>query len=200
MGVAARTCAVGWVLGWVVAGGAVLAPGVAEAHPKGFHKKVVLTVRLTSLEGLVVMDVDGSERTRGLRAAADRDGDRRLDAQEGKRLLATVQAMALRHLKVAVSGAPIPVAVKDAKLNLHGDHTVSDAGLSVALYLDQKHPHAVTPGLVLTVEDEAPDHGHVALEVHQAWGPDAGSAEPFQQELARGQRAEIRLGALTDAR
>ena len=60
----------------------VLMAGVVEAHPRGFHKKLVLTAYRTRLEGLMTMDADGAERTRGLRAAADTDGNGKLSQDE----------------------------------------------------------------------------------------------------------------------
>lgn len=192
-----------WVIGrhtslaWLAGGLILLAATGAEAHPRGFHKKVVLTAWRTRLEGLLSLDADGAERTRGLRAAADADGDKKLSKDELKALQERVVKLATESLKLDISGAKVPVEVKEAKLNVHGDFTVSDAGLSVAVLMVMRHPHAVTPGMTLTVEDRAPDLSHVSVEVFQATGGDAG-AELTKGELLPAQKLKVRLGALTD--
>lgn len=174
-----------------------LASDRAEAHPRGFHKKVVLTAYRTRLEGLVSLDADGAERTRGLRAAADLDGDKKLSKDELKALQDRLLKLATESLELDISGAKVPVEVKEVKLNVHADFTVSDAGLSVAALLVMKHPHAVTPGMTLTVKDRAPDLSHVAVEVFQATGGDGG-AELTKGELLPAQKLKVRLGSLVD--
>jgi hypothetical protein len=169
----------------------------ADAHPRGFHKKLVLTAYRARLEGLMSMDADGAERTRGLRAAADADGDGKLSKSELKQLQDRVVKLAIGSLKLEISGAKIPVEVKDAKLNVHGDFTVSDSGLSVAVLLMMKHPHEVTPGMTLVVEDRAPDLSEVPVEVYQARTGDAG-VEVQKAELKVGDKMKVRLGPLAD--
>ena len=176
----------------------LLFAGVAEAHPRGFHKKLVLTAYKTRLEGLLSMDCDGGERTRGLRAAADVDGDQKLSKAELKALQARLVKLATESLKLDISSAKVAVEVKEAKLNVRGDFTVSDAGLSVAVLMVMKHPHSVTPGMTLTVEDRAPDLSHVGLEVYQATGGDGGTGEASKVELENGQKHQVRLGVLVD--
>jgi hypothetical protein len=176
---------------------ALLVGTAVDAHPRGFHKKLVLTAYKTRLEGLLAMDADGGERTRGLRAAADTNGDQKLSKDELKGLQDRLVKLATESLKLDISSAKVAVEVKDAKLNVRGDFTVSDAGLSLAVLLVMKHPHAVTPGMTLTVEDRAPDLSHVALEVFQATGGDAG-AEVSKVELENRKKHQVRLGVLVD--
>ena len=170
----------------------------ASAHPRGFHKKILFTAQRTSLEALVVMDVDGAERTRGLRAAADKDGNGKLSPAELQDLKQKVVAMATHALKLSMSGAPVPVVVQESKLSVHGDFGISDAGFSLAALLVMKHPQPVTPGLKLVIEDQAPDLSEVAVEVYQVTLADAGAAEPTRADLKPGEKLEVRLGALAD--
>ena len=174
-----------------------LAALTADAHPRGFHKKVVFTAYRTRIEGLLSMDVDGSERTRGLRAAADVDGDGKLSPAELKELRDRVVKLAIGSLKLEISGARIPIEVKDAKLNVHADFSTGDAGLSVAVLMVMKHPYEVKPGMTLVVEDRAPDLSDVPVEVYLAGAGDAGVLVE-KSELKLGDKLSVRLGVLAD--
>lgn len=175
---------------------ALLLTGVAFGHPQGFHKKLVLTASLTALEGLVVMDVDAGERCRLIRQGADTNHDGVLDAPERQALKARLVAMATRKLSLSIAGAKVPVTVKESKLSLREDFGVGEGGLSVAVLLDMVHPHAVSVGMGLSIEDSAPDFSHVEVRVEQLPAPDAGVPTPVVKQLEDGERMTVRLEAL----
>lgn len=170
----------------------------AQAHPRGFHKKIVLNAYRTRLEGLVVLDVDGAERTRGLRAAADKNGDKKLSQDELKELEQRLTTLALGSLRLTISGAPVPVAAKLTKLDVKGDFGVSDGGLSVAAMLMVRHPAPVSPGMTLLIQDKSPDLSPVTVQVFMARSVDAGTLDAQQGELEAGKAFAVRLGQLID--
>lgn len=177
--------------------GALLAglvlPLGAAAHPEGFHQRLTFTLTKTTLTGLLVLDVDSGERCELLRAGADANHDGTLSRPERAALERKLAGFITRPLKLAISSFPLPLTIKESKLNLHGSPEVSRDGLSVALLLEVKHPYAVTPGMHLEVSAASPDQAPVRVEVFQ----DAQPAEPpFRQELEVGSSARVRLGAL----
>jgi hypothetical protein len=166
------------------------------AHPQGFHKRVTLELWSTSITGLVVMDVDGGERCELLRAGADLNRDGLLDPSETKALKKKLTTLATRALKLWISGYPVAVEVKDAKVTLKEDSRVSQTGVSVAVLLEMRHPYAVTPGMSLWLEDSAPDGSHVEIEVFQHGLADAGTLAPVKRSAGSAERVTVRLGAL----
>lgn len=175
----------------------VLLPCAAFAHPKGFHTKIVFSVSKYAVDALLVMDVDGSERVKLLREGADTNGNGVIDGDETAALKKKLTAMATRALKVGISGAPVPLTVKDVKLSLREDKSVSETGVSVALMLEGVHPHEVTPGMSLEVEDTSPDFSPVVIEVSALSGADGGAEALETYELPAGQKHAVRLGSLS---
>lgn len=167
------------------------------AHPQGFHKRVTLELYSTSITGLIVMDLDGGERCELLRSGADQNRDGVLDAKETGALQKKLTTLASRALRLWISGYPIAIEVKEAKISLKEDPRVSPNGVSIALLLELKHPYAVTPGMSLWLEDTAPDFSTVEIEVLQHPAADAGAGEPpVKKTLPAGERLTVRLGAL----
>lgn len=176
---------------------AVLLLGLSvQGHTAGFHKRLMLQVSRTALDGVLTMDVDSGERCAALRAGADLDHDGTLDAAERQKLKDRLTTMATRALVLDISGAKVAVVVKSAKLNLRDDFTAGTGGVSLALLLEMVHPYAVTPGMSLTVEDTAPDFSHVEIEVQQVPGADAGLTPASKGSLEPGQKLKVRLEAL----
>jgi hypothetical protein len=181
--------------GFVVA---ALLAATALAHPQGFHKKLTFTLTRTTVSGLVVMDVDSGSRCAVLRQAADADGDGRLKGAEVTQLKERLAAMALRTLKLGISGAATAVTPKESKLSLHEDPRVGEGGLSVAVLVELRHPHAVSEGLHFEVTDTSPDLSPVVVQVFQAAAKGATPEAPFEVELEAGKTASVRLGRLAD--
>ncbi len=177
-----------------------LAPLSAWAHPQGFHKKLAFTLTKYGVQGLVVMDIDGGERCSLIRSGADANHDGVLSAHESGLLKKRLVALATSKVKLAFSGAPIALEVKESKINLHEDPRVGEGGLSVAILVDLVHPHDVREGMNFEVEDTAPDLSPVNLEVFQVPATDAGALPPYVGELASGEKVQIRLGALAEHR
>ncbi len=172
----------------------LLAAG-AEAHPQGFHKKLVLNVSLYRIDGLITMDVDGGERCRLIRDGADANRDGILSGDEVKALKDKLTRLATRALKLSLSGFPVPPQVKEVKLDLRKDRAVSESGVSIALLLEDPHPAAVHPGTELVVEDVSPDQSPVHVEVNQV-PQDGGGEPPATTELEPGVKWKVRLGPL----
>jgi hypothetical protein len=170
--------------------------GVASAHPEGFHARYVFTVERTQLTGLLVLDVDSGERCELLRAGADVNHDGLLAREERAALEKKVASLITRPLKLAISGYPLPLTIKDTKLNLRDDQRVSRTAISVALLLEVKHPYDVSPGMHLEVETVTPDASPLRLEVFQASQPGDPGEPPFRQEVESGKKVRVRLGAL----
>ncbi len=171
-----------------------LVAGVAWGHPKGFHKKLTITVTPTRVSVLVVMDVDSGERCLLLREAVDSNRDGVLKGEEVTRLKERLVKLATQPLKLGLSGAPLPVQVKESKVSLRDDPRANDSPLSVALLLEIDHPHAVAEGMELEVTDTAPDTSSIVLQVFQA----GSLAPPFEQEVPSGQKTKIRMGVLKE--
>lgn len=174
----------------------LLLPALALAHPQGFHKKLTFTLKKSTVTGLVVLDVDSGQRCAVLRQAADADGDGLVQGPEVTALKERLVGMALRTLKLGVSGAPIAVTGKDSKLSLRDDVRVGEAGLSVAVLVELTHPHAVSEGMTFEVTDTSPDLSPVVVQVFQAAAKGAAPEPPFQVELESGKTAKVRLGRL----
>jgi hypothetical protein len=174
----------------------LLLPAAALAHPKGFHTRIAFSVSKYAVDALLVMDVDGSERSKLLREGVDTNGNGVIDGDETAALKKKLAAMATRALKVGISSAPVPLTVKDVKLSLREDRSVSQTGLSVAVMLEGVHPHEVTPGMSLEVEDTSPDYSPVVIEVSALSATDGGAEALERYELPAGEKHAIRLGAL----
>lgn len=170
----------------------------ALAHPQGFHKKLTFTLTKTAITALVVMDVDSGARCAVLRQAADGDSDGLLAGAEVTALKERLAEMALRTLALGVSGAPVAVTVKESKLSLRGDPRVSESGLSLALLVEVRHPHAVSEGMAFEVTDTSPDLSPVMVQVFQAAAKGAAPEAPVQIELEAGKTASVRLGRLAE--
>ncbi len=179
---------------------ALLAASLAWGHPQGFHKKLVFTLTRTELQALLVMDVDGGDRCALIRAGADQNHDGVLSPEETGALKKRLVAMATKSLSVAFSGARVAMVPRESKINLHQDPRVSESGLSVALVFDVRHNTPLSPGMALEVEDTAPDLSTVNLQVFQVPAGDAGIDQPFDADIASGQKTSIRLGVLAEHR
>ncbi len=177
-----------------------LISSTALAHPQGFHKKLVFTLTRFTVQGLVLMDVDGGERCELIRSGADANHDGVLSPSETTALKQRLVAMATKSLKVSFSGAPLPLEVSEAKLNLHEDPRVNRSAISVAVLFDLRHPLPANPGMAFEVEDAAPDLSPVNLQVFQAPATDAGLASPFEADVESGRKTSIRLGELAEHR
>jgi hypothetical protein len=165
----------------VVLLGALLACSAA-AHPKGFHKKVLVTLTHARVSALVVMDVDSGDRCLLLREAVDSNRDGKLEGEELGKLKERLVKMATSTLALGLSGAPLKLQVKDTKLNLREDPRANDSPLSVAVLLELDHKDAISPGMKLEFTDTAPDQSTVVLQVFQE-----GMAEaPFEAEVKSG--------------
>ncbi|MBL8924285.1 MAG: hypothetical protein JNJ54_35885 [Myxococcaceae bacterium] len=182
----ARLLALAWCFG----------SGLAWAHPEGFHARYVFTVERTQLTALLVLDVDSGERCELLRAGADANRDGLLAREERAALEKKVASLVTRPLKLAISGYPIPLTVKDTKLNLRDDQRVSRTAISVALLLEVKHPYEVAPGMHLELETVTPDASPLRLEVYQATQPGTPAEPDFKDEVESGRKVRVRLGAL----
>jgi hypothetical protein len=169
---------------------ALLLAAPALAHPKGFHKKVVLTVTREGVDALVALDIDGGPRTQLLRAAADADKDGVLSHDEALALKKELVAILLRPLAISVSGYKLRFEDVDAKVDLRRDRRVADGGLSVAVLRRARFPGPAT-GMQLVLTDESPDQSPVSVEIHQAL-PDAGD-QVTAMDLPRGASQSVRL-------
>lgn len=173
-----------------------LAAAGAWAHPEGFHAKYAFTLTRTSVTGLLVLDVDSGDRCELLRAGADANHDGVLSRPERRTLEAKLSSFVTRTLKLGLSSYPLPLTIKETKLNLRGDSSVSKSGLSIALLLEVKHPHEVSPGMHFELEAQTPDQSHVRVEVVQATRAGEAPEPDFKQDVAAGQKVRVRLGEL----
>jgi len=166
------------------------------AHPQGFHKRVTLELKRTTVDGLIVMDLDGGERCELLRAGADTNRDGRLDPPEVTALKKKLTTLATLGLKLWISGYPVPLQIQQTKLSLKEDFRVSQSGVSVAVLLSMRLPYPVTPGMSLGLEDTAPDQSPVEIEVFQHGLGDAGALPQVKRSVGPGERMTVPLGAL----
>ncbi|MBE2252880.1 MAG: hypothetical protein IAE78_25330 [Myxococcus sp.] len=174
----------------------LLGAATARAHPEGFHARYVFTLTKTTVTGLLVLDVDSGARCELLRAGADKNHDGELSKDEKAALLQKLTSFITRPLKLGLSGFPLPLTVKESKLNLRDDPRVSSAGLSVALLLEVHHPHEVSPGMHFEVEAVTPDQSPVRLEVLQAVAEGEPPEPDFRGEVDAGKKVRVRLGLL----
>lgn len=165
----------------------LLLPAAAFAHPKGFHKKVLLTVEGGRAAALVVMDVDDSERAELLRATADSDRNGVLSRDETAKLRAKLVELATSKLRVSVSGHRLSLPVKDVRLSLRQEKRVGESGMSVAVMLESELPGKIVSGMVMVVEDTSPDGSPVQVELGQT---DAGVVS---REILAGEKIDLRL-------
>jgi hypothetical protein len=171
--------------------------GAAAAHPKGFHTRIAFSVSKFAVDALLVMDVDGGDKCKLLRQGVDMNRDGVLEPEESEVLKKKLVAMATRALKVGISSAPVPLQVKDVKMSLREDRGAnSDTGLSVALMLEGTHPHEVTPGMSLEVEDTSPDFSPVVVEISALSARDGGAEAVERYELPAAEKHATRLGVL----
>lgn len=140
--------------------------GVALAHPRGAHKKVVLTVERTRVGVLLVLDLDGGDRAQLLRAGADQDGDHLLRGAEVQGLRRRLVQVARSSFSLRVGGAVVTLPEGEARLSLRQDPSVSDGGLSVAVLAEIPLAEGIRPGMELVVKDRAPDGSPVDVEFH----------------------------------
>ena len=161
----------------------------ALGHPSGFHKKLTFTLTKTRVSALIVIDVDAGERCLLLREAVDSNRDGLLSGEELTQLKDRLVKMATRPLKLSISGAPIPLNVKETKLSLREDRRANDSALSVAVLVEIDHPHAVSVGMDFEVEDISPDQSTIVLQVFQ----EGAKEPPFQAEVKSGVKTKIRF-------
>ncbi len=161
----------------------------ALGHPSGFHKKLTFTLTKTKVSALIVMDVDSGERCLLLREAVDSNRDGLLSGDELAQLKDRLVKMVTRPLKLSISGAPIPVNVKETRLSLREDRRANDSALSVAVLVEIDHPHAVSVGMEFEVEDISPDQSTIVLQVFQ----EGAKEPPFQAEVKSGVKTKVRF-------
>lgn len=163
----------------------------AAAHPKGFHKKLTVTLTKTKLSALVVMDADSGERCLLLREAVDSNRDGFVLGDEVAKLKERLTKMAVNPLKFGLSGAELPIVVKESKLSLRQDKRANDGPLSVAVLIEIPLSPAPNEGASLEVTDIAPDQSAIALQVFQA-------KSTAELELPSGVKTPVRIGQLGD--
>jgi len=183
------------VRGWLAATVALVA-FATEAHPEGFHAKYAFTLTKTTLVGLLVLDVDGGSRCELIRAGADADHDGKLSVPERRALETKLASFITRPLKLGISSAPLPLTIKESKLNLHDDPSVSKSGLSVALLLEVNHPYEISPGMHFELEASTPDQSHLRVEVVQAIAAGERPEPDFVEDVPSGKKVRVRLGLL----
>lgn len=175
---------------------AVVAATGAWAHPEGFHAKYAFTLTRTSITGLLVLDVDAGERCELIRSGADANHDGLLSRSERRSLEAKLSSFITRTLKLGISSYPVPLTIKETKLSLRDDPSVSKSGLSIALLLEVKHPYEVTPGMHFELEASTPDQSHVRVEIVQAAKPGEPAEPDFKEDVPSAKKVRVRLGAL----
>lgn len=161
---------------------------LAHAHPKGFHKRVTLTVSAQLLTALVVMDVDSGRQCLMLREAADSNRDGAVRGEEVTALKGRLAKLATQHLRVSLSGAEVSLNPKEAKLSLRDDLRTGDGPLSVAVLLEAPL-HRIHEGTTVELTDKAPDGSAVAVQIFQDT-----EEKPFEHELASGRSVQVRIG------
>lgn len=165
----------------------------AHAHKSGFHKKAQVSIRPGNVEALVSMDVDSGPRCALLRQAADANLDGQLSAEETKALKERLVKTALRSFRVSVSGFELKGGPLDSKIDLRGDFGGGTTGLSVAVLWKADLPRKVSEGMVLEVQDAAPDGSHVRVEVQQVSKEGTLLAPLTVQEVQRAGQVKVRL-------
>ncbi len=173
------------------AGLLLLFSSLAFAHPTGFHKKLTVTLTKKTLSVLVMMDADSGERCLLLREAVDSNRDGFLAGDEVTKLKERLTRMAVSPLKFAISGAPLPVVVKESKISLREDKRANDSPLSVVVLIEIPLRPAPNEGSSLEITDTAPDQSAIALQVFQA-------KSTAELELPSGVTTPVRIGVLSD--
>ncbi len=165
---------------------------VAEAHPRGFHKRVRVVVKPDVVEVLVTLDVDGGNRAALLRSNADSNHDGVLHEEEIARLKSELVTLCRRPLKLSISGHALRPEPVESKLSLRDDPRTGSEGLSLAVLFETKLPQPLFAGMELEVLDEAPDRSHVKVEAEQVLA--GGAAGPWaEKDLKSGDRLQLRL-------
>ena len=161
----------------------------AHAHPTGFHKKLTVTLTKKTISALVVMDVDSGDRCLLLREPVDSNRDGLITGEEVTKLKARLVKLATSPLKFSISGAPIPLTIKDTRLSLRDDKRANDSPLSVAVLIEIEHASEVSPGMHFEVEDIAPDQSTIVLQVFQ----EGSKEKPFEAEMPSGVKTKVRF-------
>lgn len=138
----------------------MLAAAPAAAHHLAFHKRVDLVARADGMTALVTLDVPRGPRSLALRAGADKNADRALDADERRALKAIAVRLALESLSVRRGGSVVTPRVGETKIDVHGSTDVGEAPISVAALLT----YAGGDGIV-EVRDAAPDGNPVPVRI-----------------------------------
>ena len=99
--------------------------------------------------------------------------------------------MAVSPLQFSLSGAPLPMVVKESKLSLREDKRANDGPLSVAVLIEIPLSPAPNEGASLEITDVAPDQSAIALQVFQA-------KSTTELELPSGVKTPVRIGVLGD--
>lgn len=172
---------------------ALLVSALAQAHPRGFHKRVQAVVHPDKVEVLVRMDLDGSPKAQWLRTSADANKDGLLDAAEAQVLKAELVDLVLRPLQLSLSGYVLRLQLVEAKVGLREDRRTSDTGVSFAALFESTLPQPVFRGMELIIEDEAPDASHVRVEAEQEVEEDGGTPPHAEAELQPGDRLSLKL-------
>ncbi|MBK7859598.1 MAG: hypothetical protein IPJ65_13470 [Archangiaceae bacterium] len=174
----------------------VLAAGAALGHPQGFHERVSLAVSLKNVDGLVVVDVDGGERAKLIRAGADLNHDGLISGEERPLLQKKLLQLALQGLKVRVSGYPLVLSATDVKLSTRDDHTVSETGLSLAVLVAASVPSPISDGMKLEVEAVSADRSHVLVEVSATSAADGSVVALERHEVQPDEKWAVALRGL----
>ncbi|MFO0598626.1 MAG: hypothetical protein U0228_25185 [Myxococcaceae bacterium] len=167
----------------------VLFAGVALGHPKGFHKKLIITVTGTRISVLATMDVDSGPLVLPLRQPFDADRNGVIEKDELTKLKDKLVKLMTGPLKLALSGAPLPVQLRDSKVSLREDPRANDGPLSVVALLELEHPHAISDGMQLEITDTSPDNSPVAVQVFI----ENQEGKPTELELQPGVKTKVRL-------
>ncbi len=168
---------------------------LAPAHPRGAHKKILITLEADRLGLLVALDLDGGEPARLLRVGADLDRDGRLSGPEVTALKQRIARAAREHLRLSLAGAELRIPDGEVRFSLRQDASLSDTGLSVALLAELPVPGRIRPGMELRIEDRAPDGSEVDVEVSELGEPEATSRR-HAFTVAEGRQGRFRVGRL----
>jgi len=174
----------------------VLVAGVARAHPRGVHERIVMTVGPTQVEALVTLDADSGAPGQFLRMGADLNGNGKLDRNEREALKAVTARRMREALEAHVSGYPLKFVELSSKLDLRGNARRSDEGLSVAVLLRARFPEPPTDGMELVVGHKGSEATHVVATVFVGAVTADRGASVSEQELEAGVPLRVRLQGL----
>ena len=169
--------------------------GVAGAHPRGAHKKLLVTLEAGRVGVLVALDLDGGDQARLLRAGADLDHDGRISGPEVAGLKRRLARVAREHLRLQLAGAVLQLPEGEIRFSLRQDPSVSDTGLSLAVLAELAVPGRVRPGMELVIGDRAPDGSDVEVEVGEV-GEGAADSRRHVFTVAEGRDGRLRVGRL----